>query len=339
MQKKVIKNLVWLAVALTAIIFLASRIDRKELVTILKSTNWSIILLAIPIQLAAQVLLGLRWLMLLKPHKVDISPWQTIKLTYLGFFYNSMMPGAVGGDLLKAWYIRHHSKDHQKVAAVVTVFVDRIVGLVAMICVASIAGIFAGDELVYTINSRTFHIRWFLWGILLIMIIGSAIALCKPIRKRMMLSGLLKKLPFASLLQKAEQAINVYRSHIKTIGLTFLMTVVIQSFSIVAIWLLALSLGFEKVTFLQCFIIMPIIWVISSAIPIPGGLGVSEGLIIFLFGMVIDPSSPQTAHTDAAALAVLVRILGYAASLPGGLVPIFGGHLPKASEMQDELEQ
>jgi len=41
----------------------------------------------------------------------------------------------------------------------------------------------------------------------------------------------------------------------------------------------------------------------------------------------------------AAALALLNRLMICTASLPGGLVPVFGGHLPKAEQMEAELAQ
>ena len=83
---------------------------------------------------------------------------------------------------------------------------------------------------------------------------------------------------------------------------------------------------------------------LSAAVPVPGGLGVTENLFRpFFSAAILGASAASAAQVDqaagqAAALALLYRIMYCACSLPGGLVPVFGGHLPKAQEMQAELE-
>jgi len=70
-------------------------------------------------------------------------------------------------------------------------------------------------------------------------------------------------------------------------------------------------------------------------------LGVMENLFVPFFIMAIDPSGSATevAEGQTAALALLNRLMICACSLPGALVPVFGGHLPKAQEIQAGMEE
>ena len=331
---KKIKTICWLLLAGAALGFLVWQTPKEEFKRALTDIDWGWSIAGVVLYLISQTVLASRWVLLLRVHRVHISLFQAIKLTYLGLFYNNLMPGAVGGDLLRAWYVTQHSERHLRLEAAVTVFVDRLVGLIGMVIVGALASLFLRvDE-----GSGIRQIRWLIWGIFGALVLVSVLFLSRHVRRGLMLSRLLEKLPFARQLQKVDQAIRIYRNHVGTMVMAVLLTAVIQGLSIVAIWMLTQALHLEKVEFLQCLIIMPIIWVISAAIPVPGGLGVIENLVTYLFCLVIDPAAPKSAAGSAAALALMIRLLICLCSLPGALVPIFGGHLPKAKKMQEELE-
>ena len=326
--------------AVIALIFLAYTTPKESFQEAVRRIRWDWALLAVLLYFIAQTLLACRWVLLLRVQGVFISQFQAIRLTYMGLFYNNFMPGAVGGDLLKGWYITHHSEKHRRVEAAVTVFVDRIVGLIGMILVASVASLFVGSEMgVETEEGWRLQVRWLVWGILGVMVVVAVVFLSRHVRRGLMISKLLEKLPFKKLLRQIDEAIRLYRHHKRVMFIALLLTVVIQGLSIVAIWLLTQALYFEKVTFIQCLIIMPIIWVISAAIPVPGGIGIIENCVKYLFCLVINPAAPNEAIGQAVALALLIRLLICVCSLPGALVPILGGHLPKRSELAKELTQ
>ena len=122
--------------------------------------------------------------------------------------------------------------------------------------------------------------------------------------------------------------------------LVLLLTFFLQGLTIVAVWMLTQALHFEEVKFVHCLLIMPIVWLVGSAIPVPGGMGIIEGGVTSMFCLVINKDDPAAAWGPAAALALVNRVvILYICSLPGVLVPLFGGHLPKARQMQQELEQ
>ena len=62
----------------------------------------------------------------------------TMLLGFIGMVFNLVIPGAVGGDLIKAAYlVRMRIKKTQAIASMV---IDRILGLLGLFVLASIAG-------------------------------------------------------------------------------------------------------------------------------------------------------------------------------------------------------
>jgi glycosyltransferase 2 family protein len=329
-----IKNFLWLIIALITLAVLSYNINWAEFKASIVGISWSWAIWAVVVYFFAQTVLAGRWLLLLRVQGIHISLYQVIKLTYLGLFYNNMMPGSVGGDLLKGWYITHHSDQTLRIEAAVTVFVDRLTGLIGMVMVAVLASFVIGSQITYDSPYGQIQIRWVIWAIFAAMVGVSIVFLSRHVRRLLLLSYLLEKLPFARFLRKADNAIRIYRHHIPTMLISLLITAVIQWTAIAAVWMLSQSLHFDKVTFVQCLIIMPIVWVIGVAIPVPGGLGIIEGLITYLFCLAINPENPGQATEQALALAMLNRIMICTCSLPGALVPVFGGHLPKPAELE-----
>jgi len=335
------KNVIWLGVSLLAIGYVLSTVSWDELKDAISNVSWPWVICATALMLAAQTMLAGRWLLLLRVHRIYISFYQAVKLTYLGLFYNNMMPGAVGGDLLKAWFITHHSDRDHKLEAMVTVFIDRLSGLVCLVLVGAIASFFVGGGLDFEVAGHKIQVRSLIWLIFAAMAVASIIFISRRTRRILMLSRLLKKLPFARKLQQIDSAIRIYRQHLPTVIAAILWTVFIQGTTIMAIWMLTQGLHLDKVLFVQCLSVMPIIWLVSVAVPVPGGLGVLEYLFIPFFAGAIDPAGamdPAVVNAQAAALALLNRMMICLCSIPGALVPIFGGHLPKAQEIQQELE-
>jgi len=328
---------VWAGVAAATLALLAVKTPREAFKETLQGLRWGWAGWALGIYVVAQALLAARWVLLLEVQGVRINLFQAVRLTYLGLFYNNMMPGSVGGDLLKAWYVTRHSERGRRVEAAVTVLVDRLVGLGGMMLVAAGASVFVGSGIAY----RGVQLRWVVWGMGLAMAAGAVVVVSRRVRRVLLVSAVMKRLPFAQTLYKADAAIQLYRRSGWTMVWSLVLTVVIQGTALVAVWMLTQSLGLAQVRLVQCVTLMPVIWVMGAAIPVPGGLGVVEGAITYLFCLVINPAAPGSAAAQAAAaaLALLNRMMICLSSLPGALVPIFGGHLPKREEMQAELEQ
>ena len=83
---------------------------------------------------------GLRWLWLLRTAGLRVSLVRAMRLTMVGQFFNVCMPGTTGGDFMKAYYAARNSG--QREAAVMSVVMDRLLGLIGLVVMAAVVGLF-----------------------------------------------------------------------------------------------------------------------------------------------------------------------------------------------------
>ena len=74
---------------------------------------------------------GYRWYVILKSFDVKISLFKTLKIHYIASFFNNVLFGTVGGDVLKIHYILRHS-DKNKLKNNFTILIDRIFGFLGL---------------------------------------------------------------------------------------------------------------------------------------------------------------------------------------------------------------
>ena len=76
-----------------------------------------------------------RWKILLAVQNIHLPFLRLAQLSMIGVFFNLVIPGAVSGDLIKMIYISPHAKE-KTTEAVLTIFLDRILGLFGLFLVA-----------------------------------------------------------------------------------------------------------------------------------------------------------------------------------------------------------
>lgn len=96
------------------------------------ASNVEFIVCALLSSLLCLTVCALRWKVLLDAQGMVLSFWRVFALFFIGHFFNVMMPGSVGGDLVKAYYVAREAQ-HKRTEAVSTVFIDRVIGLLALV--------------------------------------------------------------------------------------------------------------------------------------------------------------------------------------------------------------
>jgi len=86
-----------------------------------------------------QILAWLRWHLLLRAAKVNITARESARLHLTGIFFNGFLPGGTGGDLVKGWYLMKGRGKTESAAALGTLVVDRITGLFGLVALAAAA--------------------------------------------------------------------------------------------------------------------------------------------------------------------------------------------------------
>ncbi len=82
--------------------------------------------------------LGLvRWQLLLRVQDIRLGNYHALWITASGMFFNAFLIGATGGDVLKAWYAAEAAPQN-KARAVLSIAVDRLIGVTGLLLVASV---------------------------------------------------------------------------------------------------------------------------------------------------------------------------------------------------------
>jgi len=271
--------------------------------------------------LASILFSAVRWWWLLRANNLDVSLRDSIRYTWLGLFFNNVIPGQTGGDVIKAIYIaRRCSSD--RVPAFLSVFVDRVLGLTSLALLAAIVVAF------YT--ERFMEIAVAIWSFLLAGVVIASIFLSRRLRTGIGLQKLLQRLPvkIRGLLKEVDAAIFHYRSHKAGIAMWLALGIVNHIVSVSGVVMFGRAIGVGMPAY-EYFVLVPVI-IIVSAIPIaPNGWGIGEALYAKLFGTygaVYLPDTPNAnlvMSTRGIALSILYRIVFTALSMLGGLVLLF----------------
>ena len=278
----------------------------------------------------SQILVGLRWWLLLRAQSIFIGFWPAVRLHFLGLFYNNFMPGSLGGDLIRAWYVTKHTD--KKLEAALSVFVDRVIGLLGMIIIAVVCYLLfmrgKGDVISSSggggfLESATEY-KWVFLGMVVVLAVVFGVLLLNS-KSRAMLKKAWSyiRVHGMKMLEKFRVSMIIYcRKPITILGVIGL-TIFLQSLVITAFWLLGINLEIGA-SAKYYFVFFPITWVLG-AVPVSiAGIGILEGGLRELF----------TRFTGAIpeailALALCQRFIWIISSLPGAAIHLLGAHLPK----------
>jgi len=267
--------------------FVISKTGADKVISTLKGINPLAFLLAVSIYIFAIYISSLRWRLLLH-ERFELK--KLFSLYFIGSFFNHLLPGIIGGDAVKAYYLY---KDTGKGApAIASVFMDRYIGFTALMFVGLTAFPFG---LRYFRGS---YIEWILPFMVFLFILGSFIIFGLKVGRRI------------SLLSGFYDYFSLYKGKRTVLLKTFFLSLIVQVVIIFAVYVLSLGLKID-VPLLPLFIFVPIISTISS-VPISiSGLGVREASFVLLFGTLGINPAQATAVSFAYFLSVATG------SLPG----------------------
>ncbi len=226
-----------------------------------------------------------RWQMILKGMNIDLPFKKVVNLNFIGFFFNTIAPGAVGGDLVKAYYLYRDQKDGNKTPAMLAIFLDRVVGLYCVFLIASVAIVcFYSHFMKNKILSSIAFVA--LLGFLGMSVVFLVLFLAnKPVEENPLYRFLQKPYPAFSFLQKIFLSLFLLKQNpfyfVKAILMgTFYQVIYMSLFGFIT---LRMGNEFSLPDFAAIF---PVGF-LASALPIaPGGLGVGHLAFERLFAVI-----------------------------------------------------
>jgi len=109
---------------------------RAEVVEVFRNANPGWLVVGVVVAGVENLLGVLRWRIFLKLLGIQIGWWKSVQIYFLGLVFNMFMLGAVGGDAVKALVLI--GQGHRHSAAFLSVILDRLSGLAAMILTSAI---------------------------------------------------------------------------------------------------------------------------------------------------------------------------------------------------------
>lgn len=129
------------AVAAAAFTYVLTRQSWAELAAALARLTPGAIALALLLNFLCQSTATFRWYALLRAYgAVHLPPVMSLMRVYfVGQFYNTYLPGAVGGDVLRGIATRGSFEQGGATTGVAVVFVERVVGLIGLLIAVALS--------------------------------------------------------------------------------------------------------------------------------------------------------------------------------------------------------
>ncbi len=305
----------------------SGRLNFERLLLFQEAPGVLLLMLAV-LALMVVPMTAMRWWLLLRAIGLQVPPLRTFLLTWIGNFFNTTLPGAVTGDVVKGYYIIRSQQEEGRTRAFMTLLIDRFVGLFGLIFMA-FGALVANLNLI--LARQSLHsLAWLITGLFGGTLVFYAIALFPFREGRDPFVRLLQRLPGSAFTLKVYHAFKSYQYRKPTLLATLLLAIAIHSLIALLFFQAAQLLGIGGLDLATQFFIMPI-GLITVSLPIaPGGVGVGHAAFESLYHLV-----GLNGGADVFNLFIVVQLGVY---LLGGIPYFLYGQSYRVPEQEDSSE-
>lgn len=241
--------------------------------------RWHFIALGALVSFGAVLLTFLRWYLLVIALGLPFRIRDSMRIGFIGYFFNLLIPGAVGGDLAKSILLAKDQK--RKTAAVASVLVDRIIGLFSLILLCSAAIALSWFRLGQHPELRKIA-EWTGW-LLLGASVGVALLFSRHVHRSFLVRWVRRLPVVGGVFGEAVDALQAYGEKKPVLLVTIAMSVIGHLGFVTAYRCTQLAMPYEPPPAFVHYMLAPL-GVMVSAIPLtPGGVGIAEGAMAKLF--------------------------------------------------------
>jgi hypothetical protein len=301
-----------LAVALGLTAYVLWRSNPRDVLAAVAGADWRPLVFAVLLVVVDRTLMAYRWIALLHTlDPVDRPPLTAIlRVFFVSTFLGSFLP-SVGGDAVRAYSIarlRIRGED-----AVASVFMDRMLGIAALLVMA-LAGLPLAGEL-----ARNWAVLASLAAagsaclLTLLLVFSPRTALAAPLA--LLRRSMSWRLPAAARHagQRLLESIQRYALHRAELVKVLACSVAVQAIRVFQAYYLGRSLGIEA-GLATYFAVLPLILLIMLLPITVNGIGTGQAAFVWFFAQF------GVAGAPAFALSVLFIGLGIVGNLPGGIL-------------------
>ncbi|MBX7230758.1 MAG: flippase-like domain-containing protein [Bdellovibrionales bacterium] len=221
-----------------------------------------------------------RWKVLLNTRALKISLWESLQLFFIGNFFNYVLPGSVGGDVVRGYYLVQIFPK-RRVDAILSVIMDRLLGLYGMLLVAFGAMVLNWDMIQKIKELRSVFLITTL--LLLAANIFFITSLSRRANEVIPVKKLISFFPFSEKILKIYEAFHSFGNNKKVIVQSILLSFCAQVTSLSFMVFIGNRLGESALPLGAYFFAVPLGFIISSIPIAPAGLGVGQVAFLMLF--------------------------------------------------------
>lgn len=240
---------------------------------VLNQINVQVAIVATFLVFIQLLLAGWRVQLLLAEHNIPVGIWRCISYNSVGIFYSLFLPGGMSGDLARAYCFWRACPAASKSALFGALFVDRLLGTVAMI----IMGLVTGTFLMTTLGLQKFVLAsWIGFAIL-----GASYFLVIRLHH----NGDKTRDGFVGRLLRFIEKIDFQGYGARVIGVSGVLSLAGHLCAVLVIYMFS-DLMRSGLDLLQIITVAPI-GLLANALPLtPGGLGIGEKGFDLLYRMI-----------------------------------------------------
>lgn len=251
------------AVSTGLLYFVLTKVGARNVIDALGDAGAFSFLFATGLFVLMVFLTSVRWGLLLQR---NIGAIELFRLQMLGTFFNTFLPGLVGGDAVKIYYL--YKKAGMGTEAVASVFMDRYLGYAALMTLGLIS---------YPFGLGSFYGTWITWvlpSMVAAFTLGSLVVFGLEIGRSR----------FESL-SKVYGYFRSYWSRKAVLAKAMAIGLMVHSISALMVFTLSRGMG-EDIPLATLLVFIPVISTLAALPVSVGGIGIREGAMILLLGTV-----------------------------------------------------
>ena len=262
------------SIVILALLF--TQVSLREVADNLRKVSPAFIVFAWCYYALCQWISAYRWQLFLRAKDVNVSVGELFSFYMVGMFVNNFMPGSIGGDIVKSYYL--YKRTGKLEITVISVFLERFTGLLGLCLLALI--------------TLAIGYRYLNSPIVVISVVGSAAFLMLIVVGLWQLPNLVARMPWISRFvpqRLSESAVELYaslasyRHHVPMLCLAIGISTVLQLMFAAYYSLASIAMGIP-IDLIYFLLFLPAVTLVSL-IPLSlGGLGIREASLVVLFG-------------------------------------------------------
>ncbi|MGE0762483.1 MAG: lysylphosphatidylglycerol synthase transmembrane domain-containing protein [Bdellovibrionales bacterium] len=264
-----------------------------------------------------------RWQILLLSRGFTTSYLEATRLFLIGTFFNYALPGSIGGDVVKGYYIAQDNPQ-RRVDAVLTVILDRLLGLYAMVILALSAIVVNWPRVAAEMRLKSLALGTLI--VFLLMTLFWLAAFSRRFSQLLQVDRWLQKLPLQEKLLRLYRATQAYSTCKSILLKALILSAVAQVISTGFMMMVGFATGHSEISIGTYFFAVPLGFIAASLPIAPAGLGVGQVAFLVLFQLY----SGQASQLGQVAITAFQMAL-LAWGLVGALLYLQRGRRPEPS--------